>query len=72
MTMITYHHAESPSRLRLYSPRWLLRLSRFAHSLYVSWSRRQTLRIIESLPSETLKDIGWPTTENADKRIVLK
>jgi uncharacterized protein YjiS (DUF1127 family) len=72
MTMITYHQADSPSRLRLYSPSWLLHVTAYAGSLLASWRRRQTLRMLESLPQETLKDIGWPTAENPHMRVVKK
>jgi hypothetical protein len=72
MTMITYHQTDSPSRLRFYAPRWLLRLLSAAHSLHASWNRRKNLRILEALPPETLKDIGWPTTEMTRKPIVKK
>lgn len=30
----------------------------------VAWQRRKTERMLESLPQEIRKDIGWPTTNS--------
>ncbi|NTJ42415.1 DUF1127 domain-containing protein [Agrobacterium larrymoorei] len=43
-----------------------------AQSIHSSWKRRQTMRALEALPADTLKDIGWPTTDNKRMRIVRK
>ncbi|WHA39791.1 hypothetical protein [Agrobacterium larrymoorei] len=71
MTMITYH-GESGSSLRRHSSSWLSRLVGLGTDLYASWRRRQNLRVLENLPADTLKDIGWPTTDNKRMRIVRK
>lgn len=71
MTIITYH-GESGSSLRRHPSNWLSRLVGFGTHLYASWRRRQNLRILENLPADTLKDIGWPTTDNKRMRIVRK
>lgn len=71
MTVIITHD-RSPSRLLLHSPRWLDRVVYLGHSLRASWDRRQTLRALEALPAETLKDIGWPATDNKATHIVSR
>jgi hypothetical protein len=30
------------------------------------------LRALEALPPETLKDIGWPTTDNYGRSVIRK
>lgn len=62
MTMIIQHE-ESGSSLRFRSPYWLMRLVELGFGVYASWQRRQNLRILESLPVDTLKDIGWPAND---------
>ena len=70
MTMITYHGG-SGSSLRQ-KKNWLSRFVELSTDLYASWRRRQNLRILENLPADTLKDIGWPTTDNKRMRIARK
>ncbi|MGK9054084.1 hypothetical protein QTA58_20005 [Neorhizobium sp. CSC1952] len=61
MTMITYQGSER-SRVRPSSfvstirPALLIALK-----LRDEWSRRKTEKMLESLPAEIRKDIGWPT-----------
>ncbi len=62
MTMIIQHE-ESGSSLRLRSPQWLLRLTELVFRLHASWRQRQNRRVLESLPMDTLKDIGWPVND---------
>jgi uncharacterized protein YjiS (DUF1127 family) len=71
MTMIT-HHSRSPSRVRLQSHDWLSRLVELGRDLQTSWRRRQSQRALEALPADTLKDIGWPTSDSKRMRIVTK
>ncbi|MBP1876743.1 hypothetical protein [Agrobacterium rubi] len=71
MTMIT-HHSPSPSRGRLFTRRWLSRLTELVLELQTAWRRKQTLRALEALPADTLKDIGWPTTDSKQTRIVRR
>ncbi|MES5097167.1 DUF1127 domain-containing protein [Agrobacterium sp. BA1120] len=71
MTMITTH-ARRPSRASLQSFHWLSRLVETGRALHALWRRRQNLRALEALPADTLKDIGWPTTDNKRMRIVSK
>lgn len=42
----------------LYSP-----LVRLADHVHTQWRHRQTERILQALPAEIRKDIGWPTTD---------
>lgn len=37
-------------------------------SLRDAWRRRQNEQVLEGLPSEIRKDIGWPSTDNDLKR----
>lgn len=71
MTMILTH-SRRPSRVRLHSRYWLSRLADLGRDLHESWRRRQSLRALEALPAETLKDIGWPSTDNERMRIAQK
>lgn len=71
MTMILTH-SRGPSRSRLHSRYWLSRLADLGRDLHESWRRRQSLRALEALPAETLKDIGWPSTDNKRMHIAQK
>ncbi|WP_111838060.1 DUF1127 domain-containing protein [Agrobacterium sp. lyk4-40-TYG-31] len=71
MTMITTH-SRGPSRVRLHSLYWLSHLVDLGRDLHASWRRRQSLRALEALPAETLKDIGWPSSDNKRMRIAQK
>jgi hypothetical protein len=71
MTMIHYLPTVTRSPHRP-SPSWLNRLSGYVSGLHQSWQRARMLRALEGLPPETLKDIGWPTTDNNRIRIVRK
>jgi hypothetical protein len=37
-------------------------ISTFAERAAAAWNRRKTERMLEGLPQEIRKDIGWPTT----------
>ncbi|UIK07447.1 hypothetical protein [Neorhizobium galegae] len=68
MTMITYQESDR-SRLRPSSFASLIRPALNAViSLRDQWRRRQTERMLEGLPAEIRKDIGWPTTNAAPHR----
>jgi len=71
MTMITTH-SRGPSKVRLHSYYWLSHLVDLGRYLHASWHRRQSLRALEALPAETLKDIGWPSSDNKRMRIAQK
>lgn len=71
MTVIITH-SRSPGRALLHSSQWLDRFVGLFRALEAAWVRRQTLRALEALPPETLKDIGWPTTDNKAARIVRR
>lgn len=38
------------------------RISSLTERLAAAWNRRKTERMLEGLPQEIRKDIGWPTT----------
>ena len=59
MTTITYH---SPSLTLPASPQ---SLTRILQSVTLWLQRRRTERMLESMPMELRKDIGWPTTDIA-------
>nr|CAD6413289.1 hypothetical protein REQ54_01130 [Rhizobium sp. Q54] len=40
-------------------------LTRLASRVQAEWRHRRTERLLESLPSELRKDIGWPATDGA-------
>ncbi|MFK3779034.1 hypothetical protein [Agrobacterium sp. NPDC089420] len=63
MTMIHYLPAANRSPHRPSSHNWLHRLSDHVSARYAAWRRARMLRALEALPPETLKDIGWPTTD---------
>jgi len=65
MTVIITH-GRRPRRDLLHADR-LVGLWRAVNT---AWARRQTMRALEALPPETLKDIGWPTTDKKATRIV--
>jgi hypothetical protein len=47
-------------------------LMRLANRVHAGWRHRQTERMLESLPSEIRKDIGWPSRDGSnhgDQRI---
>lgn len=68
MTVITYH-GSARSRVRPSSFASLLYPARVALKLRDEWRRRQTEKMLESLPAEIRKDIGWPTSNApADRR----
>ena len=71
MTMITTH-SRGPYKGRLHSYYWLSHLVDLGRYLHASWRRRQALRALEALPAETLKDIGWPSSDNKRMRIAQK
>ncbi|MDQ0135509.1 hypothetical protein J2T08_003430 [Neorhizobium galegae] len=68
MTMITYQESDR-SRFR---PSSFASLIHPALTVVVrlrdQWRRRQTERMLEGLPAEIRKDIGWPTTNAAPHR----
>jgi uncharacterized protein YjiS (DUF1127 family) len=70
MTHITYHHARGPSRSSLQAIPSIL--TGFVVNFFAAWRRRQNMRILEALPQDTLKDIGWPTTETTPARLTRK
>ncbi|MBO9654621.1 hypothetical protein O3S81_03820 [Agrobacterium sp. SOY23] len=72
MTMI--HHLPVTNRSQHHpSPSgWLDRLSDHVSARYAAWRRERMLRALESLPPETLKDIGWPTTETTRIHAIRK
>lgn len=60
MTTITYldqRRMSAPSTPRNSLPH----LSLFERAV-AAWNRRKTERMLEGLPQEIRKDIGWPTT----------
>ncbi|CAD7023027.1 hypothetical protein REJC140_00069 [Pseudorhizobium endolithicum] len=40
-------------------------LIRLASRVQTEWRHRQTERLLESLPSDIRKDIGWPATDGS-------
>jgi len=68
MSMITYQESER-SRFR---PSPFISFIRPAVDavlkLQNAWRRRQTEKVLEGLPSEIRKDIGWPTTSTTPTR----
>ncbi|MDH7801060.1 MULTISPECIES: hypothetical protein [unclassified Rhizobium] len=72
MTMIHYLPTANRSSLRPSSGSWLNRLSGQISALHTSWQRARMLRALEALPPETLKDIGWPTTDSNRTRFIHK
>ncbi|KJF66423.1 MULTISPECIES: DUF1127 domain-containing protein [Rhizobium] len=72
MTMIHYLPAASRSSHRPSFGGWLHRLSAQVSALYAARQRARMLRALEALPPETLKDIGWPTTDSSRIRVIRK
>ncbi|MGK6315947.1 hypothetical protein [Neorhizobium sp. DT-125] len=63
MTMITYQGSER-SRVRPSSFASFIRpVLLIALKLRDEWRRRKTEKMLESLPTEIRKDIGWPTSD---------
>lgn len=62
MTTISYldqRRPGAPSKPRNSSPHQAMSL--FERAI-AAWHRRKTERMLEGLPQEIRKDIGWPTT----------
>lgn len=38
-------------------------ITRFASHVQAEWRHRRTERMLEALPAEIRKDIGWPTSD---------
>lgn len=72
MTMIHYLPVADRSTHRPSPSSWLDRLSGHVSARYAEWRRERMLRALESLPPETLKDIGWPTPDTTRIRAVRK
>jgi hypothetical protein len=72
MTMIHYLPVTNRSSLRPSPSGWLDRLSSHLSARYAEWRRERMLRALEALPPETLKDIGWPTTDTTRIHAVRK
>ncbi|WCJ61328.1 MULTISPECIES: hypothetical protein [Agrobacterium] len=72
MTMIHYLPVTNRSSLRPSPSGWLDRLSSHLSARYAEWRRDRMLRALEALPPETLKDIGWPTTDTTRIHAVRK
>lgn len=67
MTMITYESERSrfrPSPFATFIRPAILTVVRARDA----WRRRQTERMLEGLPTEIRKDIGWPATNAAPSR----
>lgn len=68
MTMITYQESDG-SRFRPSSFVSFVRPAlRLTVRLRDEWQRRRTEKMLEGLPAEIRKDIGWPTTNAAPRR----
>ena len=59
MTTLTYSHSydAASQHLSVFG-----RLTVPVAKLVAAWQRRKTERMLEGLPQEIRKDIGWPTT----------
>ncbi len=71
MTTIT-QLSHRPLRSRLHLKQWPSWLVEFGGAVLSSWRKRQSLRALEALPADTLKDIGWPSSDNKRLRIEQK
>lgn len=72
MTMIHYLPVTNRSTHRPSPIGWLHRLSDQISARYAEWRRARMLRALEALPPETLKDIGWPTTDTTRIHTIRK
>ena len=41
-------------------------ITKLTAQLQLRWRQHQTEKMLESLPSEIRKDIGWPTSDDTD------
>jgi hypothetical protein len=64
MTSITYRAHSSSSGLNAHHVPIYSDLLALVHRLQEGWNRRATEHMLESLPADIRKDIGWPTTES--------
>jgi hypothetical protein len=61
MTTITYLHGNGRSRASNHS---ILQLAAAPfRTLRDEWRRRETEKLLEALPADIRKDIGWPANE---------
>ncbi|MDR6818555.1 hypothetical protein J2X76_003732 [Neorhizobium sp. 2083] len=68
MTMITYQESDRSRPLTSSFASFIRPALTVAVRLRDQWHRRQTERMLEGLPAEIRKDIGWPTTNAAPHR----
>jgi hypothetical protein len=68
MTMITYQESEGSRPQSSSFASFIRPALNVAFRLRDQWRRRQTERMLEGLPAEIRKDIGWPTTNAAPHR----
>jgi hypothetical protein len=61
VTSLHVHHPRKTHTAQSPSFDWLRLL---VARVSVEWQRRKTERMLESLPQEIRKDIGWPTSIN--------
>jgi hypothetical protein len=62
MSTVTSLHVHHPRKTHLHEPSALDALRVLVARVMVAWQRRKTERMLEGLPQEIRKDIGWPTT----------
>jgi hypothetical protein len=61
MSTVTSLHVHHPRKAHPAEPTQFDWLRAVAARIVVAWQRRKTERMLEALPSEIRKDIGWPT-----------
>ncbi|MGF9564029.1 hypothetical protein [Neorhizobium sp. JUb45] len=60
MAMFTSHHAHKSNSV--FGAVWAIAVGSIAE-VRASWRRRKNAELIQSMPAELRKDIGWPTSD---------
>jgi len=69
MTTTTYLYGPSRPSLSHATSHWLVRVGQLVVAVGNRWERHQAEKVLEALPADIRKDIGWPaTTEESARR----
>lgn len=63
MAISVTNHAGHPLRKSPKTAGFMASLGARIEDIRVAWSRHKTERLIESLPADLRKDLGWPSSD---------
>ncbi|WP_430251844.1 hypothetical protein [Neorhizobium sp. DAR64860/K0K1] len=68
MSIMTYRESVQPRTSQSSFATYVGLARSIVSNLRDAWRRRQNEQVLEGLPPEIRKDIGWPSTDNDLKR----